>query len=229
MHLLDLRDEQLEIIELEVADESPAAGRSVAEVALPDGCLIISVLRRGRGFVPKADTVIEAGDEVLLVLDPGLEQAVMPVFTAERRAVAADRPRSTGARLAGRRGGGAGGLATMPGALAGWCNRQHARFWPWYSRFESLPGSCATAEPARDGRGAPAGDARRVPRRCIGSPPSEWRSTPSWQRRCSSAAAIQLDALRLDSRASRRRRRPWALVEPLCRGVEGRRSRRAPR
>jgi trk system potassium uptake protein len=81
VHLLDLRDEQLEIIELEVADGSPAAGRSVAEVALPDGCLIISVLRRGRGFVPKADTVIEPGDEVLLVLDPGLEQAVMPVFT----------------------------------------------------------------------------------------------------------------------------------------------------
>jgi trk system potassium uptake protein TrkA len=83
VHLLDLRDEQLEIIELEVADDAPAAGRSVAQVALPDGCLIISVLRRGRGFVPKADTVIESGDEVLLVLDPGLEQAVMPVFTAD--------------------------------------------------------------------------------------------------------------------------------------------------
>ena len=83
VHLLDLRDEQLEIIELEVADQAPAAGRSVAQVALPDGCLIISVLRRGRGFVPKADTVIEPGDEVLLVLDPGLEQAVMPVFTVD--------------------------------------------------------------------------------------------------------------------------------------------------
>ena len=52
-------------------------------VALPDGCLIISVLRGGRGFVPKADTVIEPGDEVLLVLDPGLEEAVMPVFTVD--------------------------------------------------------------------------------------------------------------------------------------------------
>ena len=39
------------------------------------------MLRSGRGFVPKADTVIEAGDEVLLVLDPGLEEAIMPVFT----------------------------------------------------------------------------------------------------------------------------------------------------
>ena len=40
---------------------------------LPDGALVISVLRDGTGFVPKADTVVEAGDEVLVVLDPGLE------------------------------------------------------------------------------------------------------------------------------------------------------------
>jgi trk system potassium uptake protein len=82
VHLLDLRDEQLEIIELEVTETSPAAGRAVAEVALPEGALIISLLRGGRGFVPKGDTIINAGDEVLLVLDPGLEEAIMRQFVA---------------------------------------------------------------------------------------------------------------------------------------------------
>src|SRR5689334_16768912 len=66
VHLLDLRDEQLEIIEVEVVAGAPAAGRRVADVSLPEGALIISVLRGGGGFVPKADTVIEVGDEVLL-------------------------------------------------------------------------------------------------------------------------------------------------------------------
>ncbi|HWT95852.1 MAG TPA: NAD-binding protein, partial [Solirubrobacteraceae bacterium] len=75
VHLLDLRDEQLEIIEVEVLDGSPAAGRRVSDMALPEGSLIISLLRSGHGFVPKADTIIESGDEVLLVLDPGLEDA----------------------------------------------------------------------------------------------------------------------------------------------------------
>ena len=42
---------------------------------------MISVLRDGGGFVPKADTVIEAGDEVLVCLDPGLEDEVTPLFT----------------------------------------------------------------------------------------------------------------------------------------------------
>jgi trk system potassium uptake protein TrkA len=80
VHLLDLRDEQLEIIEVEVTDGAPAAGRRVSEVSLPEGSLIISVLRDGGGFVPKADTVIEVGDEVLLVLDPGLEEAITGQF-----------------------------------------------------------------------------------------------------------------------------------------------------
>ena len=47
---------------------------------VPDGSLIISVLRGGAGFVPKPDTVIEAGDEVLLVLDPGLEHSITEQF-----------------------------------------------------------------------------------------------------------------------------------------------------
>jgi trk system potassium uptake protein len=80
VHLLDLRDEKLEIIEVEVTDDAPAAGQMVSQVDLPDGSLIISVLREGGGFVPKGDTLIEAGDEVLLVLDPGLEDAIMQQF-----------------------------------------------------------------------------------------------------------------------------------------------------
>lgn len=80
VHLLDLRDEQLEIIEVEVAENAPAAGKTVSGIDIPEGSLIISVLRGGTGFVPKGDTVIEAGDEVLLVLDPGLEDAITAQF-----------------------------------------------------------------------------------------------------------------------------------------------------
>lgn len=82
VHLLALEEERLEIIELEVPAGSPVAGRSVSDVTLPEGSLIISVLRNGSGFVPKGDTVIEAGDEVLLVLDPGLEDTITAYFSA---------------------------------------------------------------------------------------------------------------------------------------------------
>jgi trk system potassium uptake protein TrkA len=83
VHLLALEEEKLEIIELEVAEGSAAAGMRVQDIRLPEGSLIISVLRGGEGFVPKPDTVVEGGDEVLLVLDPGLEELITPQFTED--------------------------------------------------------------------------------------------------------------------------------------------------
>jgi trk system potassium uptake protein TrkA len=82
VQLLALEEERLEIIELEVAVGSPVAGRRVADVTLPDGSLIISVLRGGTGFVPKGDSVINAGDQVLLILDPGLEESITTQFAS---------------------------------------------------------------------------------------------------------------------------------------------------
>jgi trk system potassium uptake protein TrkA len=84
VHLLDLPEERLEIIELVVADGAPAAGRRIQDIAIPEGALVVAVLRsEGGGFVPTADTVIKAGDEVLVVLDPGLEDAITQQFVSE--------------------------------------------------------------------------------------------------------------------------------------------------
>ena len=85
VHLLDLRDEQLEIIEVEVPDGSPVIGQKISEITLPEGSLIISILRQGKGFVPTPETVVEDGDEVLLVLDPGLEDRITEQFSSNRR------------------------------------------------------------------------------------------------------------------------------------------------
>jgi trk system potassium uptake protein TrkA len=80
LHLLDLPQERLEIIEIEVAEGSPAAGTQVKDLGLPDGSLAIAILRHGTGFVPLSDSVIEAGDEVLIVLDTGLESKITERF-----------------------------------------------------------------------------------------------------------------------------------------------------
>ena len=89
VHLLDLPEERLEIIELEVDDHCDAAGRRVKDLGLPDGSLVISILRDGGGFVPNGDSVVEAGDEVLLVLDVGLESRVTERFTDRSAGAAA--------------------------------------------------------------------------------------------------------------------------------------------
>jgi trk system potassium uptake protein len=86
LHLLDLPQERLEIIEIEVADGSPADGAQIKDLGLPDGSLAIAILRHGTGFVPLSDSVIEAGDEVLIVLDTGLESKITERFRPQPEA-----------------------------------------------------------------------------------------------------------------------------------------------
>lgn len=84
VHLLKLQDEHLEIIEVEVSPGSPAAGRRVGDVELPAGGLIIALLRDGDGIVPNGDSVIEPGDEVMLILDPRNEEDFTQIFSSEQ-------------------------------------------------------------------------------------------------------------------------------------------------
>ncbi len=88
IQLLALEEEHLEIIELEVGEGSEADGKKVADIQLPDGSLIISVLRGGTGFVPKGDTLVNAGDQVMLILDPGLEGEITLQFAPAANAAA---------------------------------------------------------------------------------------------------------------------------------------------
>lgn len=80
VHLLELAEDRIEIIEMEVASGSAADGKVVSELPIPPGSLVISVLREDGGFVPNGETLINAGDEVLVVLSPGLEPEVESVF-----------------------------------------------------------------------------------------------------------------------------------------------------
>jgi trk system potassium uptake protein TrkA len=80
VHLLDLPEQRLEIIEMELPENSRASGTRVADLQMPEGSLLISVLREGTGFVPNAETVLQAGDEILAVLDPRVEEDLTAYF-----------------------------------------------------------------------------------------------------------------------------------------------------
>jgi trk system potassium uptake protein TrkA len=80
VHLLDLPEQRLEIIEMELQEDSRAAGVRVGDLAMPEGSLLISVLREDSGFVPNAETVLQPGDEILAVLDPSMEEDLTAYF-----------------------------------------------------------------------------------------------------------------------------------------------------
>ena len=81
VHLLDLEEEEIEIIEIRLDDESPVVGSTVSELNTPDNTLVIAIIRDGRGMVPNANTIFEAGDDILAVLDPEREEDLKSIFT----------------------------------------------------------------------------------------------------------------------------------------------------
>ena len=83
VHLLDLPEQRLEIIEMLLPSDSKAAGQRVGDLQMPEGALLISVLRDDTGFVPNSETVLEAGDEILAVLDPTVEEDVTARFGSD--------------------------------------------------------------------------------------------------------------------------------------------------
>jgi trk system potassium uptake protein TrkA len=80
VHLLELRKENLEIVEVQIDKDSPAAGKEVAELRVPDGCRLISVMRGGQAEIAVGSTVLEPGDQVLAILKPGLEDELRQVL-----------------------------------------------------------------------------------------------------------------------------------------------------
>jgi trk system potassium uptake protein TrkA len=80
IHLLELRKENLEIVEVEIDKDSPSAGKRVSGLKLPAGSRLISVLRGGQAEIPNSDTQLEIGDQVLAILEPGKEDELRRVL-----------------------------------------------------------------------------------------------------------------------------------------------------
>ena len=80
IHLLELRKENLEIVEVQIDKDSPSAGKKVDRLSLPDGARLISVMRNGRAEIADESTELQPGDQVLAILQPGKEDELRRVL-----------------------------------------------------------------------------------------------------------------------------------------------------
>jgi trk/ktr system potassium uptake protein len=74
VHLLELRKENLEIVEVQIEDRSPCLGKALSGVPLPEGSQLIAVVRRGEAHLGNGSLTLEPGDQVLAILRPGTEE-----------------------------------------------------------------------------------------------------------------------------------------------------------
>ena len=85
VNMLNLRHENLEIIELNVTGSSPIVGLPIAEIRMPRNTRLISVTRDNESQIAKGDTVVQPGDRVMAILEPQREDELVSLLLGEGR------------------------------------------------------------------------------------------------------------------------------------------------
>jgi len=78
--LLRLSKAGVNVIETTITDRSRAVGRALADIGLPAGSVIATVVREGRPTVPAAGMRLRPGDELLVVSHTATEQEIHAAF-----------------------------------------------------------------------------------------------------------------------------------------------------
>jgi len=76
MTMLKIRRGQFSIVEEKIFPGAKAVGAAIKDLGLPDNCTISGILRDGKMILPRGTTMLEAGDEVLAMVDDNARQVL---------------------------------------------------------------------------------------------------------------------------------------------------------
>jgi trk system potassium uptake protein TrkA len=76
IRLLSFEGGRAKLAEVTLADGSPADGRTIVELGFPRDATVVAVLRAERLIVPRGDTMLRKGDEVLVLVTTDSEDDV---------------------------------------------------------------------------------------------------------------------------------------------------------
>ena len=75
--LLEVEDSGQEIVEVKIPPESTTIGKAVRKLSLPQGSKLALIIREtGKNRVPTLNTIIQAGDRIIVLTSPESEEAL---------------------------------------------------------------------------------------------------------------------------------------------------------
>jgi trk system potassium uptake protein TrkA len=81
VRILQFEGGQARLVEVRLADDSPAIDRSIAELDVPRNATIVAIVRDEHVVMPRGDSIFETGDEVLAMVTPESEDEVRRILT----------------------------------------------------------------------------------------------------------------------------------------------------
>jgi trk system potassium uptake protein len=76
VRLLSFEGGRVRLAEVKLADDTPAEGKEIVELGFPRDSTVVAVLRQGSVVVPRGDTVLYRGDEVVVLVTDESEDEV---------------------------------------------------------------------------------------------------------------------------------------------------------
>jgi trk system potassium uptake protein TrkA len=70
VRLLQLQGGEARLVEVTLASDSPADGQAIVDLGIPRDATVVAVIRQDHVIVPRGDTILYAGDEVLALVTP---------------------------------------------------------------------------------------------------------------------------------------------------------------
>ena len=83
VRLLQFEGGNAHLVEVRLAEDSPAANLSLADLDVPREATVVAVVRNERLVVPRGDTVLAVGDEVLVLLTGESEGAIRDMLVGK--------------------------------------------------------------------------------------------------------------------------------------------------
>ena len=80
VRLLSFEGGKARLAEVRLADTSPANDKEIMELGLPRDSTVVAILRQDRVVVPRGDTVLHSGDEVLVLVSNESEDDVRQIL-----------------------------------------------------------------------------------------------------------------------------------------------------
>jgi trk system potassium uptake protein TrkA len=81
VHLMALRHADLAIVEIKVAEDSPVINQPIWQIPFPPEVIVTAILRRGEVIIPTGQTIVEPGDELIVVTKQQREAELRELLT----------------------------------------------------------------------------------------------------------------------------------------------------
>lgn len=83
VRLLRLEQGKVALVEVTLAEGSPAEGKTVGELNIPPDCTLVAVVRDRHVIAPTKETPLRAGDEVMALASPEAEDDLKRALTGD--------------------------------------------------------------------------------------------------------------------------------------------------